>query len=409
MTADPTRLVGVSIPRSGHHHLAALLQALLGDELFYCEFYSAAGCCRSMPCSASVGARFTYQKGHDLDLSVPTDLSSVHYLVQWRDPVAQALSDRELFVAATGFTTPPTADQYVHWLAGKVRYVTRFAEKWLRQPPPNSIVIDYDRLLTETADVLHDVCHRIGADRDRDTIERVVAGEAHVVRRPPNAPLVSTAPSPSDDFRARQPDASPFFDRALLAEYESLIIERVPELAPTRRLGATDAPPSALSALVIAAEADAAGDHPRAGRCLEESLAKWPTHAYLHLAAGRHAATIGDAAAAIVAYERAAELSPADPEILFLLANAHRAAGAHAEAVEIGRRIVAELPQSAGHRLFHAVLLSEAALDLDALAAVAQARRLGLTDPHHHELVDQVTQQAAARGIRTPTGLHPGR
>ena len=405
MTEQPTRLVGVSIPRSGHHYLAALLQALLGDDLSYCEFYSASKCCSAIPCSAGTGARFTYQKGHDLDLSVPVDLPGAVYLVQFRDPVAQALSDRELFVAATGFTTPPTTDQYTHWLAGKAIYIARFAEKWLRHPLPNSIIIDYDRLLTETADVLDEICHRIGANRTREAIERVVAAESVMARRPPTAPIDparTDATQPSSAFRSRRIEDSPFYDRDLLAEYESVISARVPEMASKRHLSTRDTAASALSALVEWTEATDVGDHGRATQVLHDALAQQPDHAYLHLAAGRHATTVGDAAATLAAYERAVELSPDDPEILFLLADAYRASGARERAVAVGRRIIAELPASAGHRLFHAVLLSEAALDRDALEEVAAARRLGLTDPHQHELVRQVTQHATARGVELP-------
>lgn len=388
MSSAAPAMVGVSIPRSGHHYLASLLQAVLGDDLSYCEFYSVPDCCRSVPCAVDTPARFRYQKGHDLDLALPVDLADVLYLVQYRDPVAEAVSDRELFLSATGFSTPPTADQYTHWLAGKVRYYAGFFDKWLRQPRSTVLAIDYDRLTADPAEVLEAVCGRIGATRTLESIRAAVAREAGVVRRPPIAP--AGEPLPASGFVPRRIENSPCFQPDVLAEYEAAVLERVPELASKRRFPRAEAPRSALAALVESAEREAVGDRAGASRRLVEALAVWPEHAYLHLAAGRLAA----GAEARTAFERAAELSPADPEILFLLADSYRAAGERALAVDVGRRIVEELPGSTGHRLFYAVVLSEAGRHAEALAEAEQARRLGLTDPHHHELYRQVAQLA---------------
>jgi len=387
----------VSIPRSGHHYLASLLQAVLGDDLAYCEFYSVHDCCRSVPCSVGKAARFTYQKGHDLDLTLPVDLPGVLYLVQYRDPVAEAVSDRELFLSATGFTTPPSADQYSHWLAGKTLYYAGFFAKWLRRPLPTVLAIDYERLVGHPVEVLEEVCRRIGAVRSQDAIQEAATREARVLRRPPIAPGGESRPM--DGFVPRRVEASPCYQPEMLAEFEAAVLERVPELSSKRRLPRPDGPPSALLTLVESAELVAIGDHAGAGRRLAEGLARCPVNAYLHLAAGRLAAAAGAAAApeARAAFERAAELSPSDPEILFLLADSCRSAGETELAVGIGRRIVAELPSSTEHRLFFAVLLSEAGQDEEALREVSHARQLGITDPHHHELVRQVSERAARR------------
>jgi len=397
VSSSGTSLVGVSIPRSGHHYLASLLQAVLGDDLSYCEFYSVQDCCRSVPCSVGNAARFTYQKGHDLDLTMPVDLTGVLYLVQYRDPVAEAVSDRELFLAATGFTTLPSADQYSHWLAGKTLYYAGFFAKWLRRPIPTVLAVDYERLVGDPVGVLEEVCLRIGAVRSRDAIQEAVAREAGVVRRPPIAPGGESRSM--DGFVPRRVEDSPCYQAEILSEFEAAVLDRVPELSSKRRLPRPEGPPSALSTLVESAELVAIGDYAGAGRRLADGLARCPVNAYLHLAAGRLAAAAGGTAAseARAAFQRAAELSPTDPEILFVLADAYRSAGETELAVGVGRRIVAELPGSVGHRLFYAVLLSEAGRDEDALGEASHAGQQGITDPHHHELVRQVSERAAQR------------
>lgn len=396
MTSPEIRsIVGVSIPRSGHHYLQSLLQAVLDGDLSYCEFYSAQECCRSVPCTVRPTTRFRYQKGHDLDLALPVDLPDVLYLVQYRDPVAEAVSDRELFLSATGFVTPPTADQYTHWLAGKVRYLDGFFAKWLRNPMPSVLAIDYDRLVADPAGVVEDICNRLGAPHDRRRIEEAIADHAGIARRPP----IVTAAEERVAFVPRRIEESVAYVPELLAEYEAAVLARVPELAAKRRLSRPDVPRTALSALVEAGESLAGGDREAARRRLTEALAAWPDNAYVHLALGRLEAAGGAVAAreALAAFERAAHHSPADPEILFLLADAYRGAGERDAAVGVGSRIVAELPASVGHRLFLAVLLSEAGRDDEAVQEAEHARDLGLTDPHHHALYRQVSEQAALR------------
>ena len=88
-------LVGASIPRSGHHFLVQILQQLLGPAFAHCEFYGPDDCCRSIPCRRFGDVQLFFQKNHDLDLTLPASLEGVTYVVQYRDPVMSALSDRE--------------------------------------------------------------------------------------------------------------------------------------------------------------------------------------------------------------------------------------------------------------------------------------------------------------------------
>jgi hypothetical protein len=90
-------LIGVSMPRAGHHFVARLLQALYGDDLFYCERYSEPDCCQAVPCGQRGTRPVTYQKSHDFDVNIPTDIPDATYLIQHRTPVPLLLSARQYY------------------------------------------------------------------------------------------------------------------------------------------------------------------------------------------------------------------------------------------------------------------------------------------------------------------------
>ena len=72
---------GVSLPRSGHHLLANMLETIF-DESIYCDFYS---CCQSIPCKKGK----VFQKHHDLQLELKKNIEK-HHLIQYRkNPQAQ--------------------------------------------------------------------------------------------------------------------------------------------------------------------------------------------------------------------------------------------------------------------------------------------------------------------------------
>ena len=78
----------------GHHFLQSLLAHYYGDDLFYCEVYARANCCNTVPC---VRGRCTFrnvQKNDDRQGEVRKDAGEALYIVQYREPVGEALSDR---------------------------------------------------------------------------------------------------------------------------------------------------------------------------------------------------------------------------------------------------------------------------------------------------------------------------
>ncbi|MBV9693198.1 MAG: hypothetical protein JO261_05815, partial [Alphaproteobacteria bacterium] len=116
-------LIGASIPRSGHHFLADMLTRYFGRELYYCESYTPADCCRTVPCTRRGDFRFIYQKSHDRDFRLPADVADALYLIQYRHPVAETLSDRELdlkdAVGRPSLAYRRTREGYMTWLAAK--------------------------------------------------------------------------------------------------------------------------------------------------------------------------------------------------------------------------------------------------------------------------------------------------
>src|ERR1041385_1979169 len=92
----PKALLGASIPRSVHHYLQRTLSRYFKSEIFYCEWYTPSDCCKQVPCTSRRDCRVTYQKSHDWDFSLPSNIADALYLVQFRHPVPEALSDRDL-------------------------------------------------------------------------------------------------------------------------------------------------------------------------------------------------------------------------------------------------------------------------------------------------------------------------
>jgi hypothetical protein len=159
-----------------------LLQEVFRSGFRYCEFYTPDGCCRSVPCTRVGDAEIFYQKNHDFDFSVRTDLKDVVYVIQYRDPVMALLSDREYLATMQGEERAADRDEYVIWLGRKAYYFAHFFEKWLRRRLPNQVPIDYDDLVSDPARVLEGLfamCRReVSPAALRAAIERAAPKKA---------------------------------------------------------------------------------------------------------------------------------------------------------------------------------------------------------------------------------------
>lgn len=127
------KLIGISIPRSGHHLLARLLSSALNEKSFYCEWYGNADCCRRFPCNRTNDEHnVKFQKNHDFDFTVPTDLPKVTYIVQYRPPLPVVLSQLRLIEKHPYFlgNIVESACYLELFLAEWAVYYISFLNKW---------------------------------------------------------------------------------------------------------------------------------------------------------------------------------------------------------------------------------------------------------------------------------------
>jgi hypothetical protein len=225
-------MLGASIPRSGHAFLYTLLSGYFGEDLHYCEYYTPPNCCKSIPCIRGQGHSVAFQKSHDRDFKVPRGIEGALYLVQYRHPVPEALSDFELEVR-DGFGRTFTAyrqskEHYVEWLAEKAIYYRKFHDKWMRSRTADTVYLDYEELSTRTADLLRPIILWGKGEVDENRLGAVVE-KASGTR-------VGRLPSAPETFTPRVVEDSPHFDRELLGAFEDFVLERCPAFGFPRYL-----------------------------------------------------------------------------------------------------------------------------------------------------------------------------
>lgn len=232
MTQTPKHLIGASIPRSGHHFLQNLLTRYFGPQMYYCEFYSPKDCCKSIPCTRRGAFSIIYQKSHDREMEVPKSVPDAVYVIQYRHPVPEALSDRELDVqdgfGRISLNYRMGREHYAAWLASKAIYYRRFHDKWMAERVPNGIYLDYADLSARPAEAVARIAEAAAGAADRARIEAVVE-ESRSIR-------VSTASKAPADFKPRVVEDSPHFDRDLLGAFEDYVIRRTPHFGYERMI-----------------------------------------------------------------------------------------------------------------------------------------------------------------------------
>lgn len=232
--SNPQVLIGASIPRSGHHFLADMLTAYFRSELYYCEYYTLPTCCRSVPCTRRGGHSFIYQKSHDRDFALPADVADALYLIQYRHPVPEALSDRELELKDTigrpSISFRRTRAGYLWWLAGKAIYYRKFHDKWIARKLPNALYLDYVDLAANPASLLRQIVERASGTADQARVDRIVDKLSR-----PRAGLTGSDKS-TQAFKPRVISDSPYFDADLLGAFESWVLEHCPHYGFSREL-----------------------------------------------------------------------------------------------------------------------------------------------------------------------------
>jgi hypothetical protein len=392
-TAKGVSLVGVSIPRSGHHFLAKLLENALGDDLAYCEFYSAADCCRQLPCIRRHRSRITYQKNHDMDLAIDPDLPGVRYVVQYRNPVPAVVSDRELFAEVRGSALARDRSQYVMVLSEKAAHYARFYDKWVRHPHGSRFLMKYEWLCDAPAEAIDALIRFCGFSVTAERIAGAVAKVAPVVNRPP---IVKD--SGEARFAARDPARSAYFDPDLLATYESLVLDRVPELSTDRLFAPVGYAAHPLSAMFEVQCARLDGRHADAARLAQAAHRQWPVDPYIGYVAAECLRKTGDREAALSHLERALDAASHDAQIVGSCASLNFELGNAPRADELAAQLVALVPTEPGFRLFHAATRFRLGFPDQALERALSAAELGMQDPGLWQQFASIMREARRAG-----------
>lgn len=224
----PKILIGASIPRSGHHFLADMMTGYFGPELYYCEYYTLPNCCKQAPCTRRGSFNYIFQKSHDRDFKLPADVADALYLIQYRHPVPEALSDRELDIKDTlgrpSLAYRRTRNGFMQWLAAKAVYYRRFHDKWMAQRLPNALYLDYAQLSARPAETLREIVTRSGAAPDEMHIKRIVERAG------------GSRGGGAETYKPRVNSDSPFFDEELLGQLEDFVLKRCPAYGFAREM-----------------------------------------------------------------------------------------------------------------------------------------------------------------------------
>jgi tetratricopeptide (TPR) repeat protein len=222
-SAQSVHIIGASMPRSGHHFLVRILQRILGAAFFYCEFYTPQSCCRKIPCRRRGEFPITFQKNHDFDLGLSTRIARVSYVVQYRDPVSAALSERELVERQYGQFVAAHLGDMEFWLAQKIHYYELFFRKWVDPPPANSISIDYDELKNDPELSIVRLLRWLGLNHEPGAVHQAIV-EVASLRDEQNA------------FRERIVSRSRYFQQRLFEVFESILVDKLAILPDKRKL-----------------------------------------------------------------------------------------------------------------------------------------------------------------------------
>jgi Sulfotransferase domain len=216
-------LLCVSMPRSGHHLVQLLLKSVLNKKFAYCEYYTVAGCCKSIPCVAAHHLAIAkdglfMQKSHDRRRSDPLCVPGTFRVVQYRNPVPRALSDYELHLARSG--EPDNPRNFSWFLVQQARYTIAFYHKWLKQRRPDFFVLSYEQLVGDPTRSVASLLDFVSIEVDEGTLSHQI-GRAIKRRAGLNSP-----------FSQRNVYSHQHASLACLEEYEALVLKYCPGYYP---------------------------------------------------------------------------------------------------------------------------------------------------------------------------------
>jgi hypothetical protein len=256
-------VLGVSMPRSGHHLLEMILKNTLGDKFSYCEFYEES-CCKFIPCQSKaskvlVGNKLFLQKSHDFDLSDPIWIPRSFRVVQYRSPVSRSLSNYELYLRNGAEDNIGT---FRRFLVDEALYFCKFYKKWIERPSAKILILTYEEL---TADPLRALVHFFRFIKLPVDIDKLSEGIAQSIGRRgrDNAPFI-----PNEVLSHR------YAKYPVLANFEQIIIRNCSGYFPIRYFSSADPDNSQIGIIFRAKKAIDAADRELAVALAEAAYAQ---------------------------------------------------------------------------------------------------------------------------------------
>jgi hypothetical protein len=257
-------VLGVSMPRSGHHFVEQILFNTLKSEFSYCEFYGA-GCCKKIPCisEAHLTTKTTglfLQKSHDFNLDDPLTVPSTFRMVQYRSPVPRALSDFELRVKRG---LPDNIPTFRNYLVNEAWYFHRFYKKWIEGRRPDFLILTYEELTSDPFKAIQSLLRFVDISVDPDQLAAGVKKAVGWRGR--------------DGTRFVRADVSSYrhAQHPVLANFEDLVLRNCPGYFPIRYFSG-NSESSLISQMFEARKAILARDRERAIEITEKAVAQNP-------------------------------------------------------------------------------------------------------------------------------------
>ncbi len=237
-------VLGVSMPRSGHHLFEMILKNALGNRVGYCEFYEK-GCCKSIPCKSNDKQEMeSYdlfcQKSHDFDLSDPILASGTFRVVQYRSPVPRSLSNYELYLRNGAEDNVRT---FRRFLVDEALYFCKFFKKWVETRSPHLFVLTYERLTADPLGAALDFFQFVQLPISNDQLSSGI--EKSIGRRGRD----NEAFIPNDVFSHR------YANEPVLANFEQIVLANCPGYFPVRHFRSTEPDHSLIGKIFYAKKA----------------------------------------------------------------------------------------------------------------------------------------------------------
>lgn len=256
-------VVGVSMPRSGHHLLEMILKNTLGDKCSYCEFYEK-GCCKSIPCKSKIKAasgkhKLFLQKSHDFDFSDQIAVPGTFRVVQYRSPVPRSLSNYELYLMTRSEDNIST---FRRFLVDEALYFCKFYQKWIKKPSAKLFILTYEEL---TADPFRALLRFFSYIKFPVNLDLLSAGIARSIghRGRDNVP-----------FKPTEVLAHRYATHPTLANFEEIVIRNCPGYFPIRYFSSGDSDNSLIGLIFRAKKAFEAADYELATVLAEAAYAQ---------------------------------------------------------------------------------------------------------------------------------------